>query len=187
MVVWGGRKVLYRLEDSGSRWVQMAAVPIEYGGRLAQCGGMLMVVGGQARVYAINNFVSSWDGERWTYLKDMVLGCVNHCVVSDGEGGLVVMGGCSYDGKDGSVRILGDIVQVRDGGTSHTWSVGHPLPQACSKVSAAVHNGTVFVMGGLKMGCSVWSAQISDLVRVQNTLIHFHPPLECMGLDCTMP
>lgn len=116
----------------------------------------LVAVGGSLLSISSKN-VGLWDGEKWTPMTDMLIGCRGSCVVNDGVDGLVVMGGV------GDGRRSMDVVQWFDGETQ-TWFFGPSLPQRCYDMSAVVYDGEVFVLGGDEMGHSVWSSSISELV-----------------------
>ena len=90
-------------------------------------------------------------------MSDMLVGCERPCVVSVGDGGLMVMGGRG----DGDSRLAD--VQVFDRKTQ-TWHFGPSLPKPCWDISAVVHEDLVFVMGGEGMDRAVWCAKINDLV-----------------------
>ena len=153
-VVWGRGGVVYRLEekDKWKRWTG----GVEFGATLGVCGGRLVAVGGWKGVVCSKK-VMVWREGRWSLMSDMLVGCEWSCVVSVGEGGLVVMGGWGDGDKD-----LAD-VQVYDGKTQ-TWHFGPSLPKGCAAMSAVVHGDLVFVMGGRGMATAVWCANINDLV-----------------------
>ena len=153
-VVWGGRGVVYRLDDKDKwkRWTD----DVEYGATLGVCDGRLVVAGGY-KGGVCSKKVMVWRGGRWSLMSDMLVECAWSCVVSVGGGGLVVMGGVG-DGR----KYLAD-VQVFDGKTQ-TWHFGPSLPERCCHMSAVVHGDLVFAMGGGGMATAVWCANINDLV-----------------------
>ena len=156
-VVWGrgGGGGVYRLDDK-DKWKRLTD-GVELGATLGVCGGRLVAVGGWKDGDMWSKKVMVWRGGRWYLMSDMLVGCRRSCVVSVGEGGLVVMGGVG-DGY----KYLAD-VQVFDGKTQ-TWHFGPSLPKPCSGMSAVVHGDLVFVMGGYGMATAVWCANINDLV-----------------------
>ena len=157
-IVWeGGRGGVYCMDaPANSKWEKMADG--EMGATLAASRGRLVCVGGLKGDGSYSKTVVVWSEGRWVAMADMLVGTRGCCVISVGEGGLVVMGG--YDDR---MRRLND-VQVFDGNTQ-TWHYGPPLPQPCYSMSAIVHGDTVFVMGGRGMKKAVWCASITDLVR----------------------
>eukprot|EP00731_Ephydatia_muelleri_P035081 Em0095g11a len=126
-VVWGGYGGVYMYEED--RWSRVADGG-EYGGTLAVCGGRLVWVGGR-KDGVRSKKVKVLRGRRWSVMPDMLVECMESCVVSVSGGGMVVMGGYG----DG-LRYLND-VQVFDGGTQ-TWHRGPSLPKPCAAMSAVV-------------------------------------------------
>ena len=88
-------------------------------------------------------------------MSNMLIGCMFPCVLSISGCSLVVMGGRGND-----IGRLSD-VQMLDG---KTWHFGSPLPEGCWDMSAVVHGGLAFAMGGRNMERAVWSTNITDLV-----------------------
>lgn len=157
-VIWG------RGEGGGVYWLdnndKWNSVPgAEDGATLAVCDKKLVAIGGR-RDGVFSSKVMVYTEGKWNSMSDMLLGCSVSCVVGDGVGGLVVMGGQS-DGY----RLLSN-VQVFDGETQ-TWRIGPALPQPCFGMSAVVHKGLVFLMGGFGMDRAVWCANLNDLVSTE--------------------
>ena len=159
-VVWGGygEGGVHMLDEVRSKWSRVADSGEKWG-TLAVCGGRLVWVGGMNRG-VMSKEVKELRGGRWSHMPDMLVGCRWSCVLSDSEGGMVVMGGLG-DGGDGGWSL--NDVQVFDGGTQ-TWHRGPSLPKPCCRLSAVVHGDVVFVMGGWGMARAVWCADIRDLV-----------------------
>lgn len=152
-VVWG-REGVYWLDELEHRWKRWTDVVS--GGTLGVCGNHLVCVGNRKDGISSKK-VMVWKGREWTFMSDMLIGCSQSNVVSAGEDGLVVLGG-----RDDDLRRL-SAVQILDGKTQ-TWQIGQPLPQPCYGISAVVHQGLIFMMGGVGMDRAVWCANVSDLV-----------------------
>lgn len=167
MVYWGRGGVnggrVYRFNQkvlSNETWERVISGGLEYGSRLAVCGGRLVVVGGLkgAGVVEYIKKVMVRDDQKWIPMSVMPVGCAEPCVISVGGGGLIVMGGQGLNGR----RL--NTVQVYDV-KKQTWFEGPTLPLPCQSMSAVVHGDLVFMMGGDGMGKAVWCASISELVR----------------------
>ena len=156
-VFWGGVGGVYKLNKVN--WEsERVADDCESGATLAVSGRRLVSVGGEKGGITGKRRVREWRNGKWEDISSMLIGCRFPCVVSLGDGGLIVMGG---EGK-GAWNRLND-VQVFDRKTQ-SWHIGPPLPQACVAMSAVVHDGMVIVMGGGGMKRAVWCTEINSMV-----------------------
>lgn len=157
--IWNvGGGCLYRLEGN-DHWIKLSDHVIETGARLGVYRGKLAVAGGRENGIRSKKIKVMKDGQ-WILLPDMLVGCAGHSIVSDGAGGLIVLGGVSDNG-DKPIELKD--VQVFDG-VSQAWHVGPSLPQPCRSMSAVVFDDIVYIMGGKKMNHSVWCANVKELV-----------------------
>ena len=157
-VVWGqgkqGGGVYWLDELVDNDWKRLTDT--EKWATLGLCDGRLVSVGGSTHGACSKKFLA-WGGGNWSPNYDMLVGCMRSCVVSVGQGGLVVLGG-----RDDGYTYLDDVQVFND--KRKTWHKGPSLPQKCYAMSAAVHQDLVFVMGGVGMARSVWCAKVSELV-----------------------
>ena len=150
-----GQKVYFLVENKPTwKRVHMSSI---YGATIANCGGMLVAVGGCNNAASYCKEVMVLKEWKWTVMSKMLVGCRGSCVVSLGGGSLVVMGGLG-EGK----RPL-NVVQVFEDKTQ-AWHYGPPIPKPTYEMSAVIHRDEIFVMGGRGMAKAVWRANIGDLM-----------------------
>ena len=169
-VMWGSLDAVYKLVEQTGNWVKVTTKASE--ATLAVCGGRLVAIGGMDAfekhgilIPRCSMEVLVWDPKdwngmgKWSHLT-YVSGCLRACAVGIDGGGLVVMGG----GVIGYYKKPLDRVEVFDGQEADMHR-GPSLPKPRWGMSGAVHDGVIYLMGGTLMGRSVWSANISDLVK----------------------
>ena len=177
-VMWGCLDAVYKFEEQSGDWVKMTMKAPE--ATLGVCGGKLVAIGGidtfekhGMQIHCCMSDVSVWDPKGWTSMGEwskltyMSRSFCRACAVGTDGGGLVVMGGRDdslYHGEIDYRKEPLDAVQVF-GGVETDMQIGPSLPKPCWGMSGVVHDGVIYVMGGTFMGRSVWSANISDLVK----------------------
>ena len=145
------------------------------------CGGKLVAIGGidtfekhGMEIFYCVIEVSVWDPKGWTSMGEwscltyMSRSCCRACAVGTDGGSLVVMGGRDdslYHGEIDYRKEPLDAVQEFDGEEETHMQIGPILQMSCRGMSGVVHDGVIYVMGGTFMGRSVWSANISDLMK----------------------
>ena len=173
-VMWGCLDAVYKFEEQSGDWVKTTTTAPE--ATLGVCGGKLVAIGGMdsfEKHYALIPTCSpaalvwdpkGWNGMgKWSDLAWFEYGSCRACAVGINGGGLVVMGGGEkeiYEEKQPLTRVI-----VFDGKDRLSYQEGPSLPKPCWGMSGVVHYGVIYVMGGTFMGTSVWSANISDLVK----------------------
>ena len=172
-VMWGCLDAVYKFEEQSGDWIKTTTKAPE--ATLGVCGGKLVAIGGMdsfEKHYVLIPICSSaalvwdpkgWNGMgKWSDLASFRDCSCRACAVGIDGGGLVVMGGAEVEYGE---KQPSQCVNVFDGKNTFCIQEGPSLPKPCWGMSGVVHDGVIYVMGGTFMGTSVWSANISDLMK----------------------
>jgi len=154
------RGVILRYDLHSQQWME----PLQY--QYWYCGmttvrSQLVMVGGRASTHKTTNTVSVWctSQRSWTHPYPPLNTPRFSPAVSTYHQRLVVAGGTDASGTDLAT------VEILDTSVSHSqWLSATGLPVSCSRMSAAITLGTLYLLGG-SLGKKVLSVSLAALTQ----------------------